>query len=104
MAGTRYTDPRDRVYGILAIIDREEIEHPEVDYSLSVAEVYTATTAHYLRKARYLDLLRSRELSPDRMPELPSWVPDFLTSSLSKEFHSSTFLATNTVPRAEFPK
>lgn len=104
LAGTRCTDLRDRVYGILAIVDDEDAGLPDVDYSLSVAEVYTATTAHYFQKARFLDLLRSCELAPDRMPELPSWVPDFSTSPSSKEFHSNAFLATDTVPSVEFPQ
>ncbi|KAK8037330.1 hypothetical protein PG991_000676 [Apiospora marii] len=104
LAGTRCTDLRDRVYGILAMLDSEDVGPPNVDYSLSVAEVYTATAAHYFQKARFLDLLRSCELAPDRMPELPSWVPDFSTSPSSKEFHSNAFLATDTLPSVEFPK
>ena len=65
MAGTKCADPRDRVYGMLAIINTNQTGLPNVDYSLSVAEVYTAAAANYFQKAEYLDLLASCDLASD---------------------------------------
>ncbi|KAK7973219.1 hypothetical protein PG988_007353 [Apiospora saccharicola] len=103
MAGTKCADPRDRVYGMLAIINTKQTGLANVDYSLSVAGVYTAAAANYFQKAEYLDLLASCDLASDRIPELPSWVPDFSTSPKARAFLCNGLLAINTVPRVGFP-
>ncbi|KAK8102407.1 heterokaryon incompatibility protein-domain-containing protein [Apiospora sp. TS-2023a] len=84
-------------------INTKQTGLPNVDYSFSVAEVYTATAANYFKKAGYLDLLASCDLASDRIPELPSWVPDFSTSPKARAFFCNGLLATNTVPRVGFP-
>ncbi|KAM0281197.1 hypothetical protein ACHAQH_003627 [Verticillium albo-atrum] len=73
------TDPRDRVFGLLGVVDRKERMVP--DYSLTVEEVYTAAMKqmlHYFGDLRPYDFL-SDGGGPKRNQNLPSWVPDFAT-------------------------
>ncbi|KAK8074128.1 hypothetical protein PG994_005027 [Apiospora phragmitis] len=87
---------------MLALIGSKEAGLPGVDYSLSVPEVYTRTAAHYYWNASSLSLSMSCELAPDRMPDLPSWVPDWSTSSTARRHFPYRFSATHTVPQVEF--
>ncbi|KAK8023748.1 heterokaryon incompatibility protein-domain-containing protein [Apiospora rasikravindrae] len=104
LKGLQCANPRDRVYGLLALIDTNDAGLPEVDYSLSPAEVYTAVATHVFRNAEALHILMSCELTPDRMADLPSWVPDWSTSPENAHFYSGSYAATNTVPSVEFPQ
>ncbi|KAK6839383.1 hypothetical protein PG987_005249 [Apiospora arundinis] len=97
------TDPRDRVYGMLALIDSEGAGLPDVDYKFSTPEAYTAIAVHHLRKARYLQLLLSCELAPNRMPELPSWVPDWSTSSTNNALGNVSLFAMDTTACVKLP-
>ncbi|KAK8070597.1 hypothetical protein PG997_010800 [Apiospora hydei] len=84
--------------------DTHDAGLPEVDYSLSTAEVYTATATHIFRNADALHMLMACELAPNRMANLPSWVPDWSTSSANAHFYSGSHAATNTIPSVEFPR
>ncbi|KAF4968802.1 hypothetical protein FSARC_3829 [Fusarium sarcochroum] len=74
------TDPRDKVYGLLAISDtnNDRIGSIVADYSKSVQEVFSTAAAHCL-----LDLPHWKGLGSigDRneynIQGLPSWVPDY---------------------------
>ncbi|KXX75522.1 Heterokaryon incompatibility protein 6, OR allele [Madurella mycetomatis] len=95
------TNPRDNVYAILNLLPAFGMDNPifDVDYSLSVAEVYTRFAVQILLQQRSLGLLSlvfRRPESPPGMREnqnpatntgaapcstragasLPSWVPD----------------------------
>jgi hypothetical protein len=63
------------IYGLLglAITDGHEIT---VDYSLSVAQIYTEFTKNHILKSGKLDVL-ARVERPDSKFALPSWVPDW---------------------------
>ncbi|KAK7946258.1 HET-domain-containing protein [Apiospora aurea] len=91
LKGLECANPRDSIYGLLALIDTHDAGLPEVDYSLSTAEVYTATATHIFRNADALHMLMACELAPDRMVNLPSWVPDWSTNPVL------------TLPRTRFP-
>jgi hypothetical protein len=90
------TDPRDRVYGLLGLLDKNALD-PDlstpipVDYRKSCAEVYTDAMRHifsqgdgpYFLSGVYLSG-RSVEAphiaslpASTEQPTLPSWVPDF---------------------------
>ncbi|KAL8717342.1 MAG: hypothetical protein Q9225_005402 [Loekoesia sp. 1 TL-2023] len=79
------TDPRDKIFSLIGIIDRTSAaigsrKPPLVvaDYSKSVEEVYWKTTQVILQNMQRLDLLL---MIPDpadrRYSELPSWVKDY---------------------------
>ena len=79
------SDPRDKVFGILGLI--EDTIKP--DYSLSVEEVYTGVAAYlatYLRDMRFLNLVGAGQSDFD----LPSWVPDW-TQRKSLQYPENDF-------------
>lgn len=104
-SGKKCTDPRDRIYGVLAILEENE-EHPlHVDYSLSVPEVYTAATKHFVQTQESLSMLDSCGLTSKPMDNLPSWVPDFSNASTGASFSDVAALAASlTRPFVNFPE
>jgi hypothetical protein len=73
------TDPRDFVYGILGLVDGDT--GIEADYTISVAEVFTRAAMHVIKQEQSLAMLLYNELGRDPKNGLPSWVPDWSTSS-----------------------
>ena len=80
-------DPRDRVYGALGIISRDQSAKVSVDYSASVEQVYTCFAASVIEHTRSLTLLRLCSKTCTHEAKMPSWVPDLRTKF-------STLLAT----------
>jgi hypothetical protein len=90
------TDPRDRIYGLLGLLEQDAID-PEssvtipVDYRKPCSEVYADATAHFFSRGEGPYFLSGVCLSGGpsaapqipslpktvEQPELPSWVPDF---------------------------
>lgn len=72
-------DPRDKVYGILGLIDQSK--HPTVmpDYTLHVAQVYTVAMRSVITAPGFqLECLSGSGFnSPNFEGTLPSWVRDF---------------------------
>lgn len=74
------SDPRDRVFALLSLLDNAHAEGLEADYALSISEVYTrAAVIILLRDVQRLPLLLSAKHAPSASmaPHLPSWVPDW---------------------------
>lgn len=87
------TDPRDKVFSVLNLV--AEDESPLLpDYKTPVAAVYTKVALHVFTTMRYLKLLthcetgdwpcgnshlRQNYRQSPRVPDLPSWVPDWNT-------------------------
>ncbi|KAF4947439.1 hypothetical protein FGADI_10391 [Fusarium gaditjirri] len=76
------TDPRDKVYGLLAISDTTTVDNymePVVaDYSKPVREVFSIAAAHcLLNTTSWRGLSYIGDHSRYRIPNLPSWVPDY---------------------------
>lgn len=77
--GSGCSDPKDIVYAHLGMCKDSALI--EIDYTKSVAEVYTDATRHYLSKNANISILYlvptvTREVRPEG---LPSWVPDWGT-------------------------
>ncbi|KAF5022162.1 hypothetical protein F66182_5749 [Fusarium sp. NRRL 66182] len=75
------TDPRDKVYGLLGITDIDRRfrgdEGIEVDYSLSVKDVYTCATDEIIQlDTSDLNVIWSAR-QRNKVPGWPSWVPDW---------------------------
>ncbi|RGP76811.1 hypothetical protein FLONG3_5054 [Fusarium longipes] len=72
----RATDPRDKVYSILPLLQSfDDTLDICLDYDLSVAEVYTDCAIAIMAK-RGLEVLYTVQ-GISRIPGLPSWVPDW---------------------------
>jgi len=70
------TDPRDRVYAVLGIVDNDEVKGLEPDYSLQKEVVFRAAVELLIYNSRSLDVLSACQ-DPERESGLPSWVPNF---------------------------
>lgn len=93
------TDPRDRIYGLLGLLDkaleRESCVRISVEYGKSCAEVYTDAMAYIFSRGEGPNFLSGQFLSggsipapripslpiSTKQPQLPSWVPDFSRQS-----------------------
>ncbi|KAH7239838.1 heterokaryon incompatibility protein-domain-containing protein [Fusarium solani] len=72
------TDPRDKVYGLLALAESTYGIQPE--YGISIRDCYTAAAYQIIRGSGNLDILRALKRPsclPVTIPDLPSWVPDW---------------------------
>ena len=73
------TNPRDKVYGLLALMDESLTSLIKPDYSDTVENVYRSFTLDTIRATESLHALRHCELETDSAP--PSWVPDLLAQN-----------------------
>ncbi|KAJ9606843.1 hypothetical protein H2200_008853 [Cladophialophora chaetospira] len=71
------TDPRDKVYGLLGLADIQATKAMKVDYSKTIAQVYTDFASYEITTSRRLRLLTYVENKPAKLNGLPSWVPDW---------------------------
>lgn len=73
LRGTKSTDPRDMVYGLLGLIKTSII----VDYDASTTQtVYVDVVKHSILEDRSLDVITMRR-APSPLSGLPSWAPDW---------------------------
>lgn len=70
------TDPRDRIYALEGLMKDEISPLLQPAYTKSVQEVYANASRHIIFTEKCLDVLCGHPLD-DRLPGLPSWVPDF---------------------------
>ncbi len=72
----RCTDDRDRVFGLLAMVEGERRLSYSPDYHLSVCDVYITVAKLLIQDDKHLQILSdAKRLTQD--PQLPSWVPDW---------------------------
>jgi hypothetical protein len=86
--GRNSSDPRDAIYAILSMIGPTTIQ---VSYDKPVAQVFTEATAAVIRESQNIGIIcligdegthRTNTCPPNF--ELPSWVPNFASTSSSK--------------------
>ena len=70
------TDPRDKVFGLYAILSCLGLSLPDPDYSKTMPTVYEELTIGYVQQVRQLDILEIA-CTFGRLPGIPTWVPDF---------------------------
>jgi hypothetical protein len=76
--GTQCTDPRDKIYGLIGIIDRWRNNRLTVDYNLSITEVYIQAFRSITESHSSLDIFCTQPYqSPSGRGDLPSWCPDW---------------------------
>ncbi|TRX93537.1 hypothetical protein FHL15_005509 [Xylaria flabelliformis] len=74
--GSKATDPRDMVYGLLGFCNEEERSYIRADYSKSVQSIYTTVTRALIRNG-FTDIMSWAQIDAKRIADLPSWVPDY---------------------------
>jgi Heterokaryon incompatibility protein (HET) len=79
------TNPRDKLYALIPIsLDGGKLL--DVDYSLSVEEVYVDATANIIEKHGNLAILGHCTDNRNSILDLPSWVPDWTCDSAAMHF------------------
>jgi hypothetical protein len=102
-ARSHATDPRDKVYGMMAILRHQwpDLPLPEVDYSFSIAMVYAWFTRSLILTTESLWVLqfvtRPAEPGPD---DIPSWAldlrdPDRLAPNWRRHFRETNLPASD---------
>ena len=72
-----YSDPRDRIYGILSLMYPFEVSGFDTNYSKSTEEVFRTFVLNHISTNGTLDLLGQCELREPKSIKVPSWVPDW---------------------------
>jgi hypothetical protein len=72
------SDPRDRVLGILALLDEDVIRQIRPELGQTLQELYTATTTAIIEATSSVEVLRycQIDISEDSLDLLPTWVVD----------------------------
>lgn len=73
------TDPRDRVYALLGLVETEDSEAIQPDYTISTADLYMKVAWYFINKYETLDILAQVGFGAG-LKGLPSWVPDWSVS------------------------
>ncbi|KAJ0110225.1 HET-domain-containing protein [Diaporthe amygdali] len=71
------SDPRDKVYGVLSLVPEKIRRHIDVDYSKTVSHVYIDAILAEIQATKEVHLLGDISPLADRMPDAPSWVPNW---------------------------
>jgi hypothetical protein len=78
------TEPRDKIYALLGLVEQSQDPSVIPNYAKSVAEVYEETWYYLLRTEKTLDILLDRRTCRESS-DLPSWIPDLSLEKLRKD-------------------
>ncbi|KAJ4991777.1 ankyrin and HET domain-containing protein [Stagonosporopsis vannaccii] len=81
------TDPRDKVYGVLALAAQRYVGLLKADYNLLVEKVYEQITVALIQRTGNLNVLSHVAPNQPRNLDVPSFVPDW-TVEIGKEYSS----------------
>jgi hypothetical protein len=90
------TDPKDKIYGILRLLDLAGAKIP-VDYASDIVSVYRDTLLTLAKEAGRLDVLFFA-VQNVTTPDWPSWVPDFTCTDkrdMDDRFSESSLITTS---------
>lgn len=74
---TQSTDPHDKIYALLDLIDPGQKAMIQPDYSIDLSDLYTQATKASIMYPMSLQILSYIDLQPRLLQSLPSWVWDF---------------------------
>lgn len=93
------TDPRDKIYGILALTHKETQEGIDANYNKSVEDVFRDATIHMLQVEKSAAVYVSVPLGRSTRPTLPSWVPDFAVSRAPQHIETGQIMDSEAIPQ-----
>lgn len=97
----RASNPVDKIYGLLGMIEPWAEGGLEVDYTASLSEVYCAAAKSLIQHFKSLHILTSM-ISPEfRDPSLPSWCVDW---SLTIDIREQTHVEAKVIYYGDIPK
>jgi len=84
------TDPRDRIYAVLGLVLNEPEDDCDMrpDYNLDVADVYLRCFRYLIRHDQRMAMELLFSAGEPRSLSLPSWLPDWTTSSRSRSLEA----------------
>jgi hypothetical protein len=87
------TDPKDKIFAILGLVDRRTRSQVPVDYSRSIVDIYTNVATAVIAERKSLDIIQygCGNGSVSQLMGLPSWVPDWSKLSVRPMTLSSLF-------------
>jgi hypothetical protein len=73
------SDPKDKVYAVLGLVQPDVIKYLVVNYSLSLEDVYLNVAEHLIMEHNCLNLLKhvARDSGQPRVGRLSTWVPEW---------------------------
>ena len=75
-------DPRDRIYGVLSLLPRDDgALGIKPDYSKTAIQIYEDAALQHIKNRYRFDILFQCELPANGVPAGPSWVPDWSRKS-----------------------
>jgi hypothetical protein len=80
-------DPRDKVYGVLALAPSQYTGFLRADYNASVEQVYEQLALALIDRTNWLDIFSHIAPNQPQNLKIPSWVPDW-TVNMGKEYSS----------------
>ena len=98
----RSTDPKDKIFAMLGMIDGYRDDDMDVNYDFSDEQVYTNIVKLSIERCKSLDFLREVTLgnvAPSHRG-LPSWVPDFSMPSTMDQLTSPSFSIAQLYPES----
>jgi hypothetical protein len=76
------SDLKDKVYGIMGLLDQNVTRFISPDYTLSISEVYIDLAKAVVDGTQTLEILLHKEMASQSQLSLPSWVPDWTVAFL----------------------
>ena len=89
-------DPRDKIYGMLGLASEEIVSLIKPDYTTPASQVYENAALTIMRKYGNMDIMSHIIDGPSRMPNLPSWVPDW-SAKVDPILYNSYIIRTGTM-------
>jgi hypothetical protein len=95
------TNPRDKIYGALGLVDPEVSAAWNIDYQSPPEEVFAIATKAIIEQSRSLKILSCvQDASKRTIATYPSWVPDYSLPYFNMMCHNGSFAAAGTQHQA----
>jgi hypothetical protein len=87
------SDPKDRIFGILALLGKEIAQKIEPQYHWSIVQLYSKTALAIIEEEMYLKAICLAGMSRKRLTNafLPTWVTDWTVERQDKNYPSPFF-------------